>query len=220
MTERAPLWSEAQLLLEPIRLLRSRRALGQAPRGSGPVLVLPGYLTDDRTTIPLRWWLANRGYEPQGWGLGVNRGGIRSVIPRLVETLDRLGPTALIGWSWGGVIAREVGRDRPDLVRQLITLGSPLQGGVGETAFGWRVGAEERDQSRREAAAREERPLEVPALSIYTRGDGVVAWTSSRDPMPGRTASLEVASCHCGLVMNPQVWVAIAEALTDSAGRA
>lgn len=212
--DRASLWSETRVLLEPLRMVRDRRILYAAPRGEGPVMVLPGYLTADRATAPLRWWLGNRGYHAVGWGLGVNRGGVGSVVPHLFPKLAAFErPVALVGWSWGGVVARAVARAHPECVSRVITLGSPLQGGVRETAYGTRASEEELEHSAREALRRESEPLTVPALSIFTRTDGVVAWSASQDPVPGRTRNLEVRSCHTGLVMSPAVWRAVAEAL-------
>ena len=104
----APLWSEGRLLAEPFRLLWNLPRLRAAPRGAGAVMVLPGFRTTDRSTAPLRAWLRHLGYEAHGWGMGVNLGQVGTVMPALVSRLSNISeaPVALIGWSWGGTVAR------------------------------------------------------------------------------------------------------------------
>jgi hypothetical protein len=212
MPRPAPLRSELRAALEPLRLVARSPALRAAPRGSGPVMVLPGFQTTDRSTAPLRRWLRYLGYDAVGWGMGVNRGQLGAVLPTLEGKLQQMGPrpVALVGWSWGGVLARGLGRSVPARVSQVITLGTPIQGGVGNTVFGGRASQADRDASARASHLREAQPLTVPALSIYTRTDGVVAWQASIDPVDGRTEHSEVESSHAGLGLSPAVWLLIA----------
>ncbi|MFT5686990.1 MAG: pimeloyl-ACP methyl ester carboxylesterase [Myxococcota bacterium] len=211
----APLWSEARLLREPFRLLWNLPALLSAPKGTGAVMVIPGFRTTDRSTVPLRKWLTHLGYEVRGWGMGENLGQVATVMPALIGRLERehTGPVALIGWSWGGTVARALARRIPERISQVITLGTPIQGGAENTAFGSRMSAEALTRSAAAAVEREAVPLSVPALSIYTPHDGVVAWQASIDPRPGQTDHLEVNSCHVGLGVNAVVWRVIAERL-------
>jgi pimeloyl-ACP methyl ester carboxylesterase len=211
----APLWSESRLTLEPLRLIRSLPALRAAPRGSGSVLVIPGFRTTDRSTAPLRGWLRHLGYDAQGWRMGVNLGQVATVMPALIARLERdhADPVALIGWSWGGTVARALARRIPCRISQVITLGTPIQGGAESTVFARRMSPEALARSAEAAAERELEPLGVPALSIFTPYDGVVAWQASVDPRPGQTEHLEVDSCHVGLGVNPVVWRVIAERL-------
>jgi alpha/beta superfamily hydrolase len=212
----APLWSETRLLREPLRLLWRLPSLVSAPKGTGSVMVIPGFRTSDRATAPLRAWLRHLGYEVSGWGMGVNLGQVATVMPALISRLERehAGPVALIGWSWGGTVARALARRIPERISQVITLGTPIQGGAESTAFARRMSADALARSAAAAARREVAPLEVPALSIYTPHDGVVAWQASVDPCPGQTEHLEVDSCHIGLGVNPVVWRVLAERLS------
>ncbi len=96
-------------------------------------MVIPGLTTNDASTIPLRSYLGGLGYECRGWGLGVNSGDVATQLPQTIERVatwcaERGEPIALVGWSLGGVIAREVTRVRPDIVERVITFGTPAVG--------------------------------------------------------------------------------------------
>jgi pimeloyl-ACP methyl ester carboxylesterase len=171
--------------------------LATLPRGDGhPVLVLPGLGGSDTSTAPLRWFLGQLGYRSFGWGLGENRGFGRHVSDGLDELLaakhDR-GPVSVIGWSLGGLHAVDLARRRPDAVRSLITLGSPLVG------------------HRRP-------PATIPMTSIYSRSDAIVPWRASVLPAAARHENVEVRGSHLGLGHNPAVIVAVADRLAQRAG--
>lgn len=148
--------------------------------------------------------------------MGTNLGQVGTVMPALISRLERMrtGPVALIGWSWGGTVARALSRRVPERISQVITLGTPIQGGAVHTVFARRMSEETLRKSAAAALKRESTPLKVPALSIYTSGDGVVAWQASLDPQEGQTEHLEVSSCHVGLGLNPTVWLTIAQRLS------
>src|ERR1700742_4101873 len=118
--------------------------LSLTPRGDGhPVLVLPGLVASDMSTKPLRAFLNNRGYDAHGWGQGRNLGlrhGVRETMVDLVEELnDTHGrKVSLVGWSLGGLYARQLAKMMPDRVRSVITLGSPFASGPKSTNA-WRV---------------------------------------------------------------------------------
>lgn len=170
--------------------------LAASPRGDGhPVLVLPGLGGSDASTAALRWFLARLGYQTYGWGLGRNRGFGRYVTDGLDELLTAKGqggPVSLVGWSLGGVHAVELARRRPDAVRSIITLGSPLAG-------------------RRFPAA-------IPTTSIYSRSDAIVPWRMSLLPTRERFENVEVRGSHLGLGHNPIVAVVVADRLAQRPG--
>jgi pimeloyl-ACP methyl ester carboxylesterase len=129
---------EALSGLELVRLIGQGPSLLRAPRGDRPVAVLPGFAADDASTLPLRAFLRRLGHEVEGWRLGRNRGHLDALVPRVAErVLERAARRGegihLIGQSLGGVIAREVARDRPAAVVQVITLGTPIVGGPTST---------------------------------------------------------------------------------------
>lgn len=175
------------------------------PRGdSRPVLVVPAFTASDTQTIPLRLVLRLLGYRPHGWGLGVNRGlheaTIAALIDRLEDLHDRHGvPLDVVGWSLGGVFGRHLARVRPALVRQVVTLGSPLHSMEAKRAWS---------------------PPDTPTSSIYSKSDSVVDWRDSLvDPGPGRE-NVEVRGTHYGLAHNPSVIMVIADRLArDPLGR-
>ena len=126
---------EAGWPLEWARLGRRGRTLAAQPRGHGePVRVLPGLSASDASTTALRRYLRRLGYDARGWEQGRNTGEVpRLALATSVLVANDAGRTGervhLVGWSLGGVIAREIARERPDLVAQVITFGSPVVGG-------------------------------------------------------------------------------------------
>ncbi|HEX9787259.1 MAG TPA: alpha/beta hydrolase, partial [Candidatus Binatia bacterium] len=126
---------EARGLIELPRLLLRFPELACQPRGHGqPVLILPGYGAGDVSTILLKCYLRLLGYRARGWGLGRNTGNALELLPRILKRAASLARRSqlkvhLIGWSFGGYLARELARERADLVGQVITLGTPVVGG-------------------------------------------------------------------------------------------
>src|SRR5262245_51652067 len=173
---------EGRAWLELAALVPALPALAQAPRGDGhPVLVLPGFLADDRSTRALRWFLRDRGYHAHAWRLGRNVGPSSETVSGLVERLtaisERHGRTvSLVGWSLGGIYARELARAYPDRVRQVITLASPFRDPTASTvARLQRLGLGPRPVG--DSTIPRERlraPLPVPTTSFYSETDGIV----------------------------------------------
>ena len=200
--------------------------LRTAPRGDGhPVMVLPGLGASDASTRPLRGYLADLGYAVQGWELGRNLGRSRVVeqhlVPRLQELRARAGRTvSLVGWSLGGILAREAAKRVPQDVRLVVTMGSPFAGGgrasnvsrLFEAVSGRRV-ADDPHVRRR---IREAPP--VPLTSIYSRTDGVVAWRACLEEESPTAENIEVRGSHCGLGHNPLALWAVADRLAQPEG--
>jgi hypothetical protein len=191
--------SEMRAVPEFAAFVASSPLLRLAPRGDGhPVLVLPGWTADDRSTRTLRWYLRNLGYWVHGWGLGVNEGMSAKITAGLADRLDELagrhGTTvSLVGWSLGGVHARSLAGRSPRSVRQVITLGSPLH-------VGGRSGGPP-----------------VPTTSIYSRTDSIVPYRSSMDRPGPRRENVEVRGSHLGLGHNPAVLYVVANRLAQPA---
>ena len=196
-----------------------------APRGDGhPVLVLPGLVASDRSTRLLRDFLTRRGYDVHGWGLGRNYGPRPGVEAAMLATIDKLHADSgrklsLIGQSLGGAYARLLAAQRPDAVRSVITLGSPI-GGHPRASNAWRVyeftsgksGVDPRHWKQVTQAPK------VPTTSIYSRSDGIVAWQNSLQARGEHTESIEVVSSHVGMAVHPLVLYAIAERLAQPEG--
>jgi len=193
--------------------------LGAAPRGDGhTVLVLPGLLAGDGTTEPLRRFLRLLGYDAHGWGQGRNFGPRAGVRDRLDRTLAQLAEqsgrkVSLVGWSLGGLFARELARAAPGRVRQVITLGSPLYG-PHESTNAWDLYRIVSDNDQAEGRGDTAPP--VPTTSIYSRGDGVVAWGCSVERPGPQTDNIEINACsHMGMGVNPLAWYAVADRLAQ-----
>jgi pimeloyl-ACP methyl ester carboxylesterase len=190
-------------------------------------LVLPGFLADDRTTIGLRFHLRWLGYKTHGWQLGRNVGPTKQIVEGMRRTLDALATeheqrVSVIGWSLGGVYARELARDAPDQVRQVISLGSPFrltsldQTRTGRVYERLRPRHEERYQVP-PYAARDD-PLPVPSSAFYTRTDGIVAWRTCVQMVGAQAENIEVRGAHCGLGHNAAAAYAIGDRLAQREG--
>ena len=193
-----------------------------APRGNDrPVIVLPGFMADDNSTWVLRRFLGDIGYSVTGWEMGRNTGPGQPLIEQLIhraETLHRGHDQKvnLVGWSRGGSIAREIARARPDLIRQVITLGSPVRGGPSSTSIG-RLLQSSTGLTEAEILAlmrrRERTPIKTPITALYSKTDGVVAWRAAIDETSPDVEHIEVSSSHVGLGVNAQVFRIVAERL-------
>ena len=208
---------EGRAWFEFAALLPAMPLLGRAPVGDGhPVLVLPGWLASDRSTQALRWFLRDRGYQVHGWKLGRNygpSGALRTVLAeRFAALRQRHGRSiSLIGWSLGGIYARELARRFPRDVRQVITLASPFRDPSATSVA--RLFRSRGDGRQGVPHGQLATPLPVPSTSIYSRSDGIVAWRSCVEEGGPLRESVEVRSSHCGMGHHPAVLLVIADRL-------
>ncbi len=219
-----PLWAE--VLTVPELLITAPgaavAALAAPAGGARPVLVLPGFVTGDVTTLPLRAFLRSLGHRPAGWGLGINVGvadHIAGGLDRLLQQLaHRHGSTIdIVGWSAGGLLARLLAQHRRELVGQVITLGSPIKLRTGDSNIGL----------LQEIAGQLFVPtppridvdrIPVPSTTVWTGQDGVVPGRLCRQT-PGPTAEcVEVRGTHCGLATNGAAMYVIADRLAQRPG--
>jgi hypothetical protein len=199
--------------------------LHRADTGDGhPVLILPGFLVDDRATLALRWHLRRCGYEPHGWNLGLNVGPTKEIIDGIRRTLGELATehdraVSLIGWSLGGVYARELARIAPDEVRQVITLASPYRLTDLHQTRACRLYTHysgRHDERYRIPPYRcDTGPLPVPSTAIYSRDDGIVPWRTCVQPVGPITENIEVHGSHCGLGHNAAAVYAVGDRLAQ-----
>ena len=196
--------------------------LRKLQKGDGhPVFVLPGLGAHDFTTLPLRRFLDELGYVPYPWKQGFNLGPRRGVIERCHAQLETIyqrhqRPVSLIGWSLGGVYAREVAKEMPDKSRCVITLGAPFTGHPRATNA-WRAyeilsGQKVEDMETMEQVRR---APPVPTTSIYSRSDGIVSWRCSVNEEGPLAENIEVHASHVGMGMNPLALYAVADRLAQ-----
>ena len=197
------------------------------PRGDGhPVLVLPGLATSDRSTIALRRFLKSKGYAVSGWNLGRNFGprpGIENgMLAKVEELYEQHGQrVSIVGWSLGGIYARQLAKMMPDKVRSVITLGSPFNGDPRATNA-WKLyefasGHKVDDREGHMGGAISESPP-VPTTAIYSRSDGICAWQTCMENDLPHTESIELEADHCGIGDDPAAIYAIADRLAQAEG--
>jgi pimeloyl-ACP methyl ester carboxylesterase len=180
-------------------------------------MVIPGFLANDRTTLGLQRALAAAGYRVTGWGMGLNRGVRADTLARLAAQIEHFGrgrKVILVGWSLGGIYAREVAKERPDLVEKVVTLGSPFSGDRRSNNV-WRlyelVAGHPVDKPPIASDPAVKPP--VPTLAVWSRHDGIVAVAAARG-LPGeRDAERELDCGHMGFAVSGKAYPAIVEAV-------
>lgn len=220
---------EFRVLWEFGSVLPAWPLLRRANAGDGhPVIVFPGLSASDGSTRPMRGFLEHLGYDVSGWHQGFNfgprAGVLRAARQQIIDTCQVTGrKVSLVGWSLGGIYARELAKQVPDCVRGVITMGTPFAGAPKST-HAWRLfeltsGCD----IHRELAQFDLTGAPVmPTTSLFSRTDGVVAWSASiQRPCAVNpcTENLEVIASHLGLGLNPSVWWAVADRLAQAEGQ-
>ena len=208
---------------ELLALMATAPFLTAAPKGDGhDVLVLPGFALSDVSTVPLRHYLKWLGYRTHGWGFGRNFGprSIGEGGERLAEAIDRLTDggrrkISLVGHSLGGVMARLYALDHPDVVRQVICLGSPF---VADPRMVNKTVASLYERLTGDAdgpaSSTLRAPPGVPCTAIFSRTDGLVTPANCTEAPSARAENIEVYGSHVGLIANPAVFYAVADRLS------
>ncbi|HEV2080495.1 MAG TPA: alpha/beta hydrolase [Allosphingosinicella sp.] len=203
-----------------VRLCRAFGRVGERGNPDGPpLMVIPGFFASDRSTLGLQRTLAKEGYRVRGWGLGWNLGAGADTLDRIVTELERFcrgRPATLVGWSLGGIYAREVAKLRPDLVARVVTLGSPFAGNPRANNV-WRL----YELVSRHRVDRP--PLNVdlgakpPVLTIalWSRRDGIVAPACARGFEGQSDRQVELECSHMGFVTSSRAFRRIAAVLRE-----
>lgn len=219
--------TEGRGLFELAAAVATRPAMMMAPRGDGhPVLVLPGFMASDRSTVPLRRYLADLGHDARPWGNGRNLGRFYRIRDHLQQQLADLHAetgrkVSLVGWSLGGVFSRYLALTNPDAVRSVITLGSPFSGDINATKakrlYEYMSKEGDPDPADLSLLAGD---LPVPNSSIYTRLDGVVNWRTCIARPAANAENIEVhLASHVGIGVNPAALWAVADRLAQPEGQ-
>ena len=201
--------------------------VSQAPKGEPhPVMVLPGFMGGDDSTLLLRRFMARLRYKPLSWLQGTNTGSpeqLDAVMLRFYRLQHVMGTKiSLVGQSLGGVYAREIAKQFPDAVRTVITLGSPY-GATGsgstnpmvEALFEQMSGLTVEQMRARMPEERDYKRLAVPATSVFSKTDGVVGWHACIEDETDISENIQVRGSHVGMAMNPDVLRVIADRLAQ-----
>lgn len=198
--------------------------LKQHNSGKGrAVLVIPGFGAGDLTTLLLRRYLNKQGYKAFGWGMGINQGTSAAIKEQLYQRVKQLHlqtgqKVSVIGWSLGGVFARELGRKLEGDVHSVITMGTPFTGNpYGNHLFQLSLILSGKAFTQKDADAFDRRaePPPVKSIAIHSRCDGIVSWQCSLEKETDHTRNIEVSTSHFGYPFNPNVFRAVAAALEE-----
>jgi pimeloyl-ACP methyl ester carboxylesterase len=189
------------------RAFRSFGHLGpRGPEGAPPALVIPGFIATDRTTMELRRALGEAGLRVHPWRQGLNLGAREDTLERLDHALDQVAderPAVLVGWSLGGLFAREFARHRPERVRAVVTMGSPVWGDPRQFTNVWKL--YERIAGHPVDAPpipRVEDKPPVPTLALWSARDGIVAPCCARGAEGTCDKAVEVPCNHMGFAVS------------------
>lgn len=198
--------------------LSSGHIADELPRGDGgPVIVFPGLAFGDFYTSIMRGILDDLGYVSYGWGRGINTGPAGGNLDALLADLlgdvtrvylEHKRPVRLVGWSLGGIYARELAKLAPKLVHQVVTLGTPFSGTSDATNCGklFELLSGSKANQDPQIAHRLAEPPPVHTISVYSKTDGVVAWQASLNPKRRNLENVELSEVsHLGMVTNPAV---------------
>ncbi|WP_395614570.1 alpha/beta fold hydrolase [Allosphingosinicella sp.] len=202
------------------RLYKSFGKLTERGPADGPkLMVIPGLVANDRTTLGLQRALAEAGYRVTGWGLGLNKGVTADTLSKLAEKVRAFGgggKVILVGWSLGGVFAREFAKERPELVEKVVTMGSPFSGDPRSNnvwrLYEWIAGHPVDDPPIKTVLS--EKPP-VPTLALWSRKDGIVSVRSTRG-LPGESdRQLEIDCSHMGFAVSGRAAPAVVAAIKE-----
>lgn len=215
-------WQQLRELALPLDALKfaveAPRLIG-APRGDGrPILLLPGYYASELSLMPLKGYLDFLGYETAQWGLGRNLGDVGGYSDEIARRLanENGEPVTLIGWSLGGAVARRIAREHPQLVREVITMGTPVGGvpkdGMAGRRFSRKSGTDI-DGLETTLHQRNLIPVPHPLTVIYSEQDGVVPSSIAIDHYNDHARHIKVDSTHLAMGVSAQIWRIIADIL-------
>lgn len=188
--------------------------------GNGQVvIVVPGLLSNNFATIILRKYLNKIGYKAFSWQSGFNLGRLES-LPVIINQVEKTASqfnqkVVLIGWSMGGIFVREVAKNQPNLIKKVITIGSPFADVNAPNHAKWTYDFLNRNTKVDQNIVDQiHLPASIPTIALYSKTDGMVPWEACMEIEENEThKNIEISSCHFGMGANPNVLKAVAENL-------
>ncbi len=231
---------KASYELMQLRNKKWKETLQKAHPGDGhAVMTVPGFGGGDGSMLFLRRYLSKLGYRAEPWGLGSNlpKGRIThmdqimeycaQVENAIANNAERIAnetgeKVSLIGWSLGGVFANALAQTRPDIFRQVITLGSPLGDPRGTSTWNILKRMNRSDvpddmQDVTQWMTRKDQlgDRQVRTTVLYSLTDGAVSKGSAVIEDHHLVENIEVKSSHVGFAHNPLVYWVIADRLSQ-----
>ncbi|MEO6606777.1 MAG: alpha/beta fold hydrolase [Aeromicrobium sp.] len=218
-----PRWMGEYASSRVVDLITPSRTTGEGR----PVLAIPGFSANDKMTGRLRGHLNHHGFKAHGWGQGSNIGltdelidGLEARFTDLVKRYDE--PISVVGWSFGGVLARHLAHTYPDDVRQIVCLGSPWRADGERT----RATAMFEKSRKKHGISDRARPMidllrgnvPVPTTAVWSKSDGIVPWRGCRvddATLPAIAENVEIVSSHVGMVASPVALAVVVDRLSQ-----
>jgi hypothetical protein len=201
-------------------------ALAALPKnGDGrPVVLVPGFGADDASLIPLRRFLARRRHDVYPSGLGRVGDDVMALASRVATRVRSVSAltgqrVSIVGWSIGGVLAREAARDNPDVVARVITMGTPVEGGPSYTALASRYPEAMKAGIRALIEERHRVDIAVPVTALWSENDGIVLPAACIDHRTPGAENVQVSCTHLGFGVDPTVFRIVADRLARTADR-
>lgn len=187
-----------------------------------PVITLPGFMAGDIAMAQMRESLRAAGFRARGWQLGANLGASHDTIERIHarvnDVAQREGRSVhLVGWSLGGVFAREYAKRHPEMVASVVSMGSPFSGSR-KANNAWRLYGIVAGHSV------EDTPIEfhpadkpdVPTYALWSKKDGVIAAASACGLPHESDRSMELECGHMAFAYAPESVRAVIECLLEA----
>ena len=217
--KRLGMLSEWQSIFTVGKLALNYKGLIKKKQGNKQrIILLPGFMTTESSMFPVKHFLKQIGYAPEYWGLGLNRGNVEESRDAMIKKILEEGSDDkidLVGWSLGGVVAREIARSIPEKVNSIFLFGSPIKGPK------FTVGAEIYGENETQRITNlleeleESKPIQTPTSIIFSKKDSIVSWPSCIDSTNAHVRHYEVSSTHFSMGIDPQIWSLLASHLEE-----
>ena len=216
------LWGELGELAEPLRRVARQPLDVPEAQHRQIVILLPGFGTHPFRMRYMAQQLERAGHKAKRWGMGFNLGPSAELFDKLsarvLAVRERYGqPVVMIGWSLGGLYAREIAKRHPDAVAKVITMGSPFSGSPYDNNV-WRIYHLVTGHAVDEPPVEADLPVKPPVetIALWSPRDGIVSPRASCGRPGERDRAIALRCTHVGFPSSPECIRAVLKELDAS----